>query len=56
VSDAFGALLDAADDVDADFLTGVGFLGAGPDAFRAYVGDAMVSVSAICHDAIRRYV
>jgi hypothetical protein len=50
VSDAFGAFLDAADGVGAAFLTGVGIFGAGPDAFKANEGDAMVTVSAICHD------
>jgi hypothetical protein len=50
VSDAFGACLDAAADVGAAFLTGVGILGAEPDAFTANEGDAMVTVSAICHN------
>jgi hypothetical protein len=50
VSDAFGAFLEAATGAGADFLTGVGSLGAGPDALRANEGDAMVTVSAICHD------
>lgn len=55
VSDAFGAfLLDA--DSGADFFTVVGIFGAGSDAFRAYEGDAMVTVSAICHDEEMRYV
>lgn len=56
VSEAFGAFLeDVANGVGAAFLAGVGFPGAGPGAFKAYEGDAMASVSAICHGEKERY-
>lgn len=37
-------------------MIAVEIFGTGSDAFKAKEGDAMVTVSAICHDEAARYV